>query len=262
MSGVKRTVRMVGIELALPVAALAGWWATSLRSTSVYFPPLADIASQFRTDFIVGNSVEADLLPSLRNWAIGMGIAIIFGLSVGVALGLSRVAHAIFRPLIDGLRSTPTVVLLPVALALFSIGPAMNIAIIAFAATWPILLNAIAGVQAIHPAVHDMRHIYNIHGIRVIRQIILPAASPQAILGVRQGISLGLMLLVLSELEGSTSGIGYYTLQAQHNFLIPSMWAGMFVLALLGYIINLAFRGVERVLLGWHYQLDARAAAA
>ncbi len=193
---------------------------------------------------------------------VAMAIAIVLGVAIGVVLGLAPTVREIFRPLIDGLRSTPGVVLLPVAVGLFGIGPAMSIPIIAFTATWPILINVMAAVQSIHPAIHDMRNVYQIRGARSLFKVIIPAASPQTLLGIRQGLALGLTLLVLSELVGATPrGIGYYILEAEQNFRTTDMWAGMVMLALIGYLINLAFRGVEYGLLGWHYgQTRARKA--
>lgn len=259
MKIVSRAGRAIGIEFALPVVIFLGWWFASANSTSLFFPPLATIVDRLRADFVFDHLVS-DLLPSLRNWALAMVIAVIIGVGVGMILGLSRVTREIVRPLIDGLRSTPAVVLLPVAVAIFGIGPSMSVPIITFAATWPILINSMAAAQFIDPAVHDMRHVYGIRGPRALFKVMLPAASPQILLGIRQGLALGLTLLILSEMVGATNGIGYYILQTERNFLIPEMWAGMLVLAITGYLINLAFRGVEHLLLGWHYQETARKA--
>lgn len=257
MRTIRRIGRAVGIEIALPLLLFVVWWFASAASTSLFFPSLETIIQRFQDDFVFEHFVS-DVLPSLRNWSIAMVIAITIGVGVGVTLGLAPTAREIFRPLIDGLRSTPAVVLLPVAVALFGIGPRMSIPVIVFAATWPILINTMAAVQFIHPSVHDMRRVYSIGPIRSLTKVIIPAASPQTILGIRQGLALGLTLLVLSELVGASEGIGYYILQAERNFRIGDMWAGMLMLALIGYLINLAFRGVEHALLGWHYRQSER----
>ena len=256
---VGRAGRVLGIEFALPVVIFAGWWIASAGSTSLFFPSLGSIFESLGRDFLFDH-VISDLFPSLQNWLVAMVIAIVFGVGVGMLLGLSMVIREIVRPVVDGLRSTPAVVLLPVAVALFGIGPPMSVPIIAFAATWPILINSMAAAQAIDPAVHDMRHVYGIRGPRALFKVMLPAASPQILLGIRQGLAVGLTILILSEMVGATNGIGYFILQTERNFLIPEMWAGMLVLAITGYLINLAFRGVEHLLLGWHYQESARKA--
>jgi ABC-type nitrate/sulfonate/bicarbonate transport system permease component len=87
--------------------------------------------------------------------------------------------------------------------------------------------------------------------------VILPAASPQIIAGIRTSLSIGISVIVFSELIGSTNGIGYSILQNQRQFALPEMWAGMILLGLLGYAINIAFRGFEHVVLSWHRGMRA-----
>jgi ABC-type nitrate/sulfonate/bicarbonate transport system permease component len=83
-------------------------------------------------------------------------------------------------------------------------------------------------------------------------RIILPAASPQIIAGMRTALSIGITVIVFSEMVGSSNGIGYQILAAQRSFAVPDMWAGMILLGILGYLLNVAFRAFEHVVLGWH----------
>jgi ABC-type nitrate/sulfonate/bicarbonate transport system permease component len=93
---------------------------------------------------------------------------------------------------------------------------------------------------------------------RLLR-IVLPAASPQIFAGMRTSLSLALILMVISEMVASTNGIGFFVLQSQRSFAIPEMWAGILLLGLLGYALNLIFLLVERRVLAWHR--GARASA-
>ena len=88
---------------------------------------------------------------------------------------------------------------------------------------------------------------------------MLPAASPQIFAGMRTSLSLALILMVISEMVASTNGIGFFVLQSQRSFAIPEMWAGILLLGLLGYALNLIFMLVERRVLAWHR--GARASA-
>ena len=86
---------------------------------------------------------------------------------------------------------------------------------------------------------------------RVLR-VTLPAASPQIVAGMRTALSIGIALVVFSEMVGSSGGIGYQILAAQRSFAVSDMWAGMILLGILGYVLNVAFRGFEHIVLRWH----------
>ena len=100
--------------------------------------------------------------------------------------------------------------------------------------------------------VHDVTRSFRIHPALALWKIVLPAASPQIVVGLRQALSRGLVLLIFSELVGTTIGIGYFILNAQRNLEVADMWSGTLLLAVLGYLFNLVFRLVEQRVLGWH----------
>jgi ABC-type nitrate/sulfonate/bicarbonate transport system permease component len=86
----------------------------------------------------------------------------------------------------------------------------------------------------------------------VLTRVVLPAASPQIVAGMRTSLALGVSLIAFAEMVASTDGIGYFTLQAQRTFAVADMWSGMLFLGLAGYVLNVAFRGFERRVLSWH----------
>lgn len=249
---VRRVSRLVAIEMWLPALLLGAWWFFSKDSKSFFFPPLSQILTRFREHWIF-DRWEIDVIPSLTNLFSALAIASILGVAFGIILGLMPRLDEITRPVSAFFRSLPGAALLPLAVILIGLGPKMCIPLIAFVTIWPILLNTTDGVKAIEPMVHDVRRSFKINAVLALRRIILPAASPQIVVGLRQALSRGLVLLIFSELVGATSGIGYFTLNAQRNLDVADMWSGTLLLAVLGYLFNLVFRLFEQRVLGWHH---------
>jgi sulfonate transport system permease protein len=248
---VKGRIRTVVLELAVPVAAIGAWWALSAGSTSVYFPPLSQMIRALRETWLFGHW-GSDAVPSLVNLAAGYLLSCAAGIVVGVFLGLAPVLADAVAPVLEFARAIPGVALLPAAILLLGIGAETRISLIVFGTIWPVLLNTIDGVRSIDPAVRDVARSYRITRGRWLLRIVLPAASPQIIAGMRTALSIGITVMVFSEMLGTTNGIGFQILSAQRSFAVSHMWAGMIFLGILGYLLNLGFRGFEWAVLRWH----------
>lgn len=236
------------LELVVPVILVVAWWFASAKSTSIYFPPLSDILERFREVWVF-DSFSSEAVPTLVDLAVGFVIAVVVAIVLGILIGsVSLLAEAV-APLLELMRAIPVVALLPVGLLVFGIGPTFHIAIIAFGAVWPVLLNTIDGVQSIDPTVRDMTRTYRLTRSLRLTRVILPAAAPNIIAGMRIALSLSVTVVILSELVGSTEGIGYVIRRAQDQFAIADVWAGMVLLGIIGYIINVLFRLFEYLVL-------------
>ena len=241
----------VVLEAWLPVVLFVAWWLASAGSESLYFPSLADILNAFAATWL-GPAAVGHLSASLLNLLIGYVLATVLGVVVGTVLGLVGPLREAVSPIVEFLRSIPGVALLPLGLLLLGIGTQMKVAMIMYGALWPILLNTVDGVRGIDPTVREVARSYRLPLRLRLTRIVLPAASPQIITGMRTSLSIAITVIVFSEMVGATEGIGYAILQAQRNFSIPEMWAGMLLLGVLGYLLNIAFRGVEHRVLRWH----------
>jgi ABC-type nitrate/sulfonate/bicarbonate transport system permease component len=246
-----RRVRSVLIEAWLPLVLLAIWWFASAQSTDLYFPSLSAIVTQFRQDWLFQH-VSTDLVPSLKVLALGYFVAVLAGVVVGVALGLSRPAEKACRPLLEFLRAIPGVALLPVFIVLFGLGSQMKVILIASGAVWPVLLNTIDGVRSVEPLLLDVARTFRLNRWQQLRRIVLPSAGPQIFAGARTALAIAIIVMVVGETVGSSGGIGYFLLNAERNFAITSMWATIFALGIVGYLLNVLFRIVEGFALRWH----------
>ena len=241
----------LGIEATLPVLLVVVWFVSSAGSTNFYFPPLTRILHAF-ADAWFGSRFTEDILPSVGRAGAGFGLAVLLGIGVGLALGGSAIARALFEPLVEFCRAVPPPVLVPVAVLAFGIGDGMKISVIVAGAVWPVLLNTAEGVRGLDEVLRDTARGYRITGWRRVWRVTLPAASPQIMAGIRTSLALSLIMMVISEMVGGTDGIGFFVQQAQRGFALPEMWAGILLLGLLGYLAHLLFSAVERRLLAWH----------
>ncbi|MGO4246354.1 ABC transporter permease [Paenarthrobacter sp. RAF54_2] len=202
--------------------------------------------------WITDSRLTSDLVPSLLNLLMGYGIAVLAGVLIGTALGLMPMVLEAIEPELEFLRAVPAVAILPIAIISMGLGDDMRIAVIAFGAVWPVLLNTIAGIRALDPVVKDMSTAFSLSAATRLFVVRLPSAAPQIFAGARTALSIAVVLIVVSEMTGAHRGVGYFILAAQRNYAITDMWTGMLVLGILGYLLNLAFRILEGRLLHWH----------
>jgi ABC-type nitrate/sulfonate/bicarbonate transport system permease component len=133
----------------------------------------------------------------------------------------------------------------------------MKVVVIAAGCVWPVLLNTVEGVRAVDPVMAETARSYRITGVARIRDLVLRSASPQIFAGLRQALSIGIILMVISEMFAASNGLGFTIVQFQRGFAIPDMWTGILVLGLLGFVLSVLFHLVERRVLGWYHGLRA-----
>lgn len=241
----------------LPLALLVLWWYASSGSQSLYFPPLSEICGVAWRDLTSGPLVGY-LGFSLTNLVFGLAIAITTGVVFGVLLGsLPRVLSAV-DPYIQFMRSIPQVALVPLIIGALGIGAVPKIWSIGFACMWPILLSTIDGVRGVDPSQIDFARAYRLPKIARYLDVIVPAAMPQIIPGVRIALAIGVIVMVVSELYGADSGIGYYILQSGRNFAVRETWAGTILVGLIGYALSRLFEVFEHIALRWYFESSAQ----
>jgi ABC-type nitrate/sulfonate/bicarbonate transport system permease component len=146
-------------------------------------------------------------------------------------------------------------------MTLFGIGFTMKVVLIAFAALWPTLLNTLDGMRGVDQVKLDTSRVLGVSPLGRVFRVVLPAAAPQIVAGLRNSLQVAIILMVVSEWEASTDGIGYYIVNAQQSFDYVGMWSGIIVLAIIGTVANVLFVAAENRVLHWHYgarAVDAR----
>jgi ABC-type nitrate/sulfonate/bicarbonate transport system permease component len=238
----------------LPLALLALWWVASADSQSFYLPPLREILGVFAGVWL-GPRLVDDVLPSLARLLAGFALATVLGVALGVVVGSSRRLRAACEPVLEFLRAIPPPVLVPIFILVAGIGTTMKVLVIVSGCIWPILLNTVEGVRARDEVLEDTCRVYGIAGLARLRHLVLRAASPQIVTGMRQALSIGIILMVISEMFAASSGLGFTIIQFQRGFAIPEMWSGILLLGLLGVALSLLFRVFEHQVLSWYHGL-------
>ncbi|MGW3647518.1 ABC transporter permease [Streptomyces sp. NPDC000878] len=244
--------------LALPLVLLGLWWLASDDSTNPFWPPLRTILTTF-PDVWTAERLRADVLPSILRLSAGYAVAAVVGVAVGTVIGSYRRVRALCEPVLEFLRAIPPPVLIPVIMLFAGIDDTMKITVIASGCVWPILLNTVEGVRAVDPVMAETARSYGITGAARLRNVVLRSASPQIFAGLRQALSIAIILMVISEMFAASNGLGFTIVQFQRGFAIPDMWTGILVLGLLGFVLSVVFQLVERRVLGWYHGLRASA---
>lgn len=253
-------LRRFALRWVVFAAGVVVWELAATAADDNFFPPPSQIAAEAVSMWFSGpptrlwltDAAVANLLPSLGRMLLGLAIAAVLGIGGGLAVGRSARARDFLDPLTQFFRAIPPPTLVAVFIVIFRIGTQMEVATIVFGTVWPMLLNTTDGARSVDPLHLDTAAAFRLSRAQVLFRVVIPAAAPKIFAGLRLSLSLALILMVFSELVGSTNGIGYQLIDAQSTFDLRAMWATIVLLGVLGYVLNMLLLAAERVLLRWH----------
>jgi ABC-type nitrate/sulfonate/bicarbonate transport system permease component len=242
---------LLGLLVVWEIVAQAEW------VNPLIVPALSKILTIF-AETIADGQIPSQILVSMKRALVGYFLAAAVFIPLGILMGLSPTFYRLFEVVVEMLRPVPPPVVIPVALLFFGLGDEMKIFVIFFSCAWPILLNTLDGVRNLDWVLLNTARTFGLPRHKIIWQVILPACSPQIMTGLRVSLPIMLILVVISEMVGSTDGIGYFVLDSQRRFKVAQMYAGMLALAILGYSLNQLFNLLHRRLLFWHWGMMRR----
>lgn len=219
------------------------------NSRNIFPPPGAVV--QIARDLIRNGELFHHIGISLMRVAVGFSAACLVAIPLGMSMGVWPEWRRQVSVIVEALRPIPPFAWIPLGLLWFGVGDAQSIFVIFIASVFSILLNTVAGIDAVEPILRRSALSLGANRARLFYHVILPAALPQIFIGLRIGLSFAWMVLVASELIGSTSGLGYLILDSR-NLGLPSLaFMGMLVIGMIGYFLDVALRGLERRLMPW-----------
>lgn len=231
---------------------VAGTIYPKYNPTSVnIFPPPSAVLEIF-WDLLKSGELVTHTLASMARVAVGFGIATLIAVPLGLSMGAWPAWGEQMRVVIEVLRPIPPFAWIPFGLLWFGVGPEQTVFVIVITSVFPILMNTVAGVEQVEPVLKRSALSLGASKFRLFVNVVLPRALPQIIVGLRIGLGFAWMVLVASELIGSTAGLGYLILDSR-NLGLPSLaFMGMFVIGIIGYLLDAGMRWLERVLLPWN----------
>ncbi|MBP2707724.1 ABC transporter permease [Microbispora sp. RL4-1S] len=237
----------------LALVLLAAAWEVLPRTglvDPVFVPPLSQVLAAWYDLLLSGQLAEhfeASLIRSLG----GFGLAIVVAIPLGLAIGWYRPVADFLSPVLELFRNTSAVALLPVFILILGLGEPSKIVFVFYACSWPILLNTISGVKTVEPLLVKSARSMGLGPLRLFQKVILPAAVPTVFTGVRLAGATSILVLLFAEMVGAKAGLGYLVQDAQFNFRIPDMYAGIITISALGLLFNLLLLRVERRFSTW-----------
>ena len=233
-------------------AAAAAWQLVAAFLANPVLPGFLPSAAD-TWHLIDGPEFSQDIIPSVLRTLTGFAISAVAGIVIGMVTGYYQAAREYTSAVFGFLRSLPTPLLIPAALAVFGLGDTMVVAVIVTAAIWPVLINTANAAAGLEPTLLDTARILGLRGRALLWRVLLPAVSPQIFAGLRVAISVSLAVMVVAEILGGGSGIGYFISNAQQSFQITDSYAGVIVLCLLGWVFDTVFLKAESRLLAWQH---------
>ena len=231
---------------------LAGWWLVSKLGVvdPIFLPPPQIVGTAFLHE-LVSRRLWLDCVLTMMRFLLGFSVAAAIACPIGVAIGRSERVYWLLEPTIEVLRPIPSAAIIPIAILFLGIGNEMKVAVIAFGSLWPLLLNTVQGVRDVDPLLEDTGRSLGIRGRPFLWKIVLPSAGPSIATGARISIAVALILSVTVEMIAGNDGIGFRILDFERSFQYPSMYAGIVMLGIIGWIVNSLVTAVDRRVFFW-----------
>ncbi|TWI66295.1 NitT/TauT family transport system permease protein [Pseudoduganella lurida] len=266
--------REIGIGLVVPAAVIALWQLVShfewvnpqvlpsplavVAKWIEYLLPLQphDPATQSWLAWALSGDLLHDSLGSLYRVATGFLVGAGLALPAGLAMGASRRVYAWLNPLVQLLRPIPPIAYIPLSILWFGIGNPPAVFLIALGAFFPVLMNTVAGVRQVDGIYLRAARNLGASGTTLFLRVILPAAVPYILSGVRIGIGTAFIVVIVSEMIAVNNGLGFRILEAREYFKSDQVIAGMITIGLIGLAIDVGMNRLNNHLLRWHRGLE------
>jgi NitT/TauT family transport system permease protein len=218
-----------------------------------FFPAPTSIAAKL-VELAESGELWTNLSASLQRLLWGTLVGGIPALAIGIVMGLYRPVRAAIDPLISATYPVPKSAILPLVLLIFGLGETSKIVMVALGVFYPVVINTVTGVQQIDKIYLDVGKNFRASRWQTFRTIALPGALPSIMAGIKLGIGMGLILIAISEMVGSKNGIGFMIWDAWQVLSVETMYVGLVVISILGFVLTLILNEVEGWVLPWKHE--------
>ncbi len=240
-----RAVRAVSVILVLSLWEIFGRQVNPLFLSY----PSAIIRAFFQ--LLIAGDIQRQALGSLQVFAVGLSLALVLGIVLGLLMGRYRFAEYLLDPYVYALDATPRVALIPLLLLWFGLGTTSKIAIVFLSAVFPVLMNTFSGVRTVSAHLVDIGRAYGASERQLFGKVIVPAALPFLMAGIRLAVGRGLIGIITAEMFTAVTGMGallvrYSSALATDKFFVPVIF-----LALLGVVLSSFVERLQKRLAPW-----------
>jgi sulfonate transport system permease protein len=221
-------------------------------------PSPAGIAKAAWTLTLSGELFHHAAISCERAFA-GFAIGGSLGLAAGMLNGMSRLAAKLTDTTLQMLRNIPHLAIIPMVILWFGIGEPAKLFLVAVGVFFPIYLNTYHGVRLVDSGLIEMGRVYRLSRAAMFWRVILPGAMPSILLGVRYGLGIMWLTLIVAETISANAGIGYMTMNAREFLQTDVVLVGVLLYALLGKVADMMARALERLFIAWHPSFSAAA---
>ncbi|BFO12406.1 taurine ABC transporter permease TauC [Serratia rubidaea] len=250
--------RRVWLSASTLLAVLALWWAVTALGLidPLFLPAPQQVLRQLITIAGPQGFMDATLWQhlgaSLGRILLALLAAVLIGIPVGIAMGLNDTVRGILDPLIEIYRPVPPLAYLPLMVIWFGIGETSKILLIYLAIFAPVALSTVAGVRSVAQVRVRAARALGANRWQVLRFVVLPSALPEILTGIRIGLGVGWSTLVAAELIAATRGLGFMVQSAGEFLATDVVLAGIGVIAIIAFGLELGLRALQRRLTPWH----------
>lgn len=236
---------------------LAAWELAASNTSHLVMATLQSIWDSF-TSGVSSGTLGTDVAATLEAFAIGVVIASVAGILIGLFMATNQVIFDLLDPWVSALRSTPLITIAPLFIVEFGITTTAKVAVVILVAIFPVIINTADGIRTADRALIEGAYAFGATRVQVFRNVLIPSAIPFIVSGLRLAISLGLVGEVVAEFFGARAGLGFMVFQASQTFDTGTVFLGVFILAAIGVILTKAMYRLERRIAPWReFDLDA-----
>lgn len=248
--GLNRWKRSNPLGVSVLVALGVVWEVmVRLKIAEVRFLPMPSEIAEAGLGELFGGELLGRVIHTVGVTTLGWGIASVFGLGLGMLLGLSPTAYRFSMTSFEVTRAIPPITFVPAALLIFGFSLKMELVLVIYGGVWPVLINTIGGVRSIPPELRDVGTMLKLSRLETIQKIVLPAALPSVVVGLRLGLSLCLVLAIVAEMVGNPAGLGNGLIAARQALQPALMFVYVITAGLLGVALNAGLQAAARLVL-------------
>jgi len=239
-----------GVAVLIVVGIWQAIWSYTDWISPLFFSGPTAIAKAFWVSLTEGNLL-ADLSFSSKNFAIGFGLALVSGVVFGVIIGWYRRIRLIFDPFLNALYAAPRIAMMPLIIMWFGIGMWSKVFIIFLSAFFPILVNTVAGIRNMDRDLLRAARAFCASDWQIFKTLAIPGSVPFIVTGVRQGLAVGLIGVVVGEMLGSSEGVGFMIAYGGQTFQTDTLFVGFVIIAFAGIVLSALAERLERRFSRW-----------